>query len=351
MNTAENELKVFKELDEKENALFLFIISYEPYKKVLFNKLIALCSKEKSIKNTDDMVSLWSQIRLTEPLRCWFKQIILLVNAKLSEEDDLFSEIDKITKDDQYKDWSDGVKNQHKLLIKCRNDFAVTNINLVRSVANKIKIDKQTNIPREDLVQEGYFGLIRAIEKFDQNKGHKFSTYAVWWIKHTCRRFMFDRFALIRTPVHTFEVRKKILLFEKTFESQNNKKPSNLDIQKGTGYSKLTFNTIVNPLQVISASPYNDDDDINPLSNIENEKDDRIELESAQTRLAIRAAIEALSEREQKILRGRFGFNDEEEKSLQDLGEELNLSREGIRLIQNSALKKIKTALEKKETI
>lgn len=352
----QDEHSVFQDLDKKEQELFSAILSLQTHKDFFLKRLVEACHLNGDPKNVELLVknfdNSWSMIKSTDSLRLWYDFVIQLLNKKISEEEDVVIIFYTISKDDKYQLWADDVINKHTTLIKSRNDFALANLGLVKSVVNGLKFNRKINIPKEDLIQEGYFGLMRAIEKFDQSKGLKFSTYAVWWIRHICQRHVFDKNMLIRTPAHTADVRDKIFEFESAYQKEHGQHPSDAEVQAGTGYSQLTMNTIAKPFKIFSIDKTVDigeGEQVSLHEKLEDEESLNIfnSLEQNQMDQGVKKAIDTLSSREQKILFDRFGFNGCKEKSLQEIGKELKLSREGIRLIQIQALNKIKTILEK----
>ena len=355
----QDERSIFEDLDKKEQELLSAILSLQTHKDFFLKRLIDSCQLNGNSKGAEilkkDFDNSWSMIKSTDSLRLWYGFVVQLLKNKISEEESVVICFHTILKNDKYESWVNNIVSKHAAVIKIKNDFALDNLGLVKSVVNGLKFNRKINIPKDDLIQEGYFGLMRAIEKFDYSKGLKFSTYAVWWIRHLCQRYVFDKNMLIRTPAHTADVRDKIFEFENAYQKEHGQLPSDTEVQTGTGYSQLTLNTIAKPFQIFSIDKTVDIGEGEQVSLHEKlEDEDSLtvfdDLAQNQINQKIKKAIDTLSSREQKILFDRFGFNDTEEKSLQEIGKELELSREGVRLIQIQALSKIKTILEKKDT-
>jgi RNA polymerase sigma factor (sigma-70 family) len=347
----QDERSVFIDLETKEKNLFLKILSLSTHKEFFVKCLTDLCQKngiEQSIENNYD--NSYNVLKFNDVLKVWFETSLKIIKNKTIEEDNYRS----IVKNNEYQIWSDEVISKHNELIKTKNEFAIANLGLIKSIVNKLRFNSKLDVPTEDLIQEGFFGLMRAIEKFDYTRGLKFSTYCVDWIKHVCRRYIFDKNVVIRTPAHTSTIRDSIFNFEMTYQAKHDSKPSDEEIQAGTGYSKLTLDNIVKPFIIFNIDKpieIEDGKQISLYEKLEDKSDIGVYNYIAQKQIEnkILKAINLLSDRERKIIFDRFGFDNKEDKSLQEIGNELNLSREGIRLIQIQALNKIKAVLKQED--
>ncbi|EJA8517297.1 RNA polymerase sigma factor RpoD, partial [Campylobacter upsaliensis] len=236
------------------------------------------------------------------------------------------------------------IKRGKKISDEAKGRMAKSNLRLVVSIAKRYT---NRGLPFLDLIQEGNIGLMKAVDKFEYKRGYKFSTYATWWIRQAISRAIADQARTIRIPIHMIETINQINKIIREHLQKNGKEPDVNDIAKEVGLSvdkvKQVIKITKEPISLEAPIGSEDDgkfgdfvEDKNSLSPMDNILKDDLKEQ-------IDEVLDQLNDREKAVIRMRFGLlEDESDRTLEEIGKELNVTRERVRQIESSAIKKLK---------
>ena len=273
----------------------------------------------------EELITRNTTVQLNDPVKMYLKEIGRVPLLKPEDEPEIAKRIEA------------GDEEAKNILIS-------SNLRLVVSIAKKYVGRGMLFL---DLIQEGNMGLVKAVEKFDYTKGFKFSTYATWWIRQAITRAIADQARTIRIPVHMVETINKLTRVQRQLVQELGRDPSAEEISarmEGISPEKVREIQKIALEPVSLETPIGEEDDSH-LGDFIEDKDAMSPDEYANNQLLkdeINNVLSGLTEREEKVLRLRFGLYDGRTRTLEEVGKEFNVTRERIRQIEAKALRKLK---------
>lgn len=272
--------------------------------------------------NLDDYVA------IEDPIKMYLKEIGKIPLLNVDEEMNLAKKI------------CDPDENVRK---EARKKMAESNLRLVVSIAKRYM---GRGMQLLDLIQEGNLGLLRAVEKFDYQKGFKFSTYATWWIRQAITRSIADQARTIRIPVHMVETINRLIKVQRKLVQELGREPKPIEVAKVMGIPVAKVREIMSfALEPVSMeTPIGDEDDSH-LGDFLQDANAKVPVNFAMDVLLhdqLMEVIKSLTEREQKVILLRFGLEDGKPRTLEEVGKVFGITRERIRQIEAKALRKLR---------
>ena len=310
--------KVFEEL-EKNGVEILGIPEADD---IVDEEIILTEADEVDVENLD--LTLPDGYNLEDPVRMYLKEIGKVPLLTAEEEIELAKRMEE------------GDEEAKKRLSEA-------NLRLVVSIAKRYVGRGMLFL---DLIQEGNLGLIKAVEKFDYSKGYKFSTYATWWIRQAITRAIADQARTIRIPVHMVETINKLVRVSRQLLQQLGREPSpeEIAVEMNMPVERVREILKISQEPVSLETPIGEEEDSH-LGDFIQDDNVPVPAEAAAFTLLkeqLRDVLSTLTEREQKVLRLRFGLDDGRARTLEEVGKEFNVTRERIRQIEAKALRKLR---------
>ena len=288
------------------------------------NRAQAEVDEDKSEEEVDIDLSIPEGISIDDPVRMYLKEI---GRVPLLSADEEIALAKRMEAGDE----------------KAQKELAEANLRLVVSIAKRYVGRGMLFL---DLIQEGNLGLIKAVEKFDYNKGYKFSTYATWWIRQAITRAIADQARTIRIPVHMVETINKLIRVSRQLLQQLGREPSPEEIAAAMEISVERVREIMKIAQepVSLETPIGEEEDSH-LGDFIEDQDAPAPAEAASFMLLkeqLEEVLDTLTEREERVLRLRFGLDDGRARTLEEVGQNFGVTRERIRQIEAKALRKLR---------
>lgn len=286
--------------------------------------LDAIMAEEEDVDMENIDLSVPDGVSIEDPVRMYLKEIGKVPLLSAEREIELAKRMEEGDED-------------------AKKELAEANLRLVVSIAKRYVGRGMLFL---DLIQEGNLGLIKAVEKFDYHKGYKFSTYATWWIRQAITRAIADQARTIRIPVHMVETINKLIRVSRQLLQEKGREPTPEEIAEELDMPVERVREILKISQepVSLETPIGEEEDSHLGDFIQ---DDNVPVPAeaaAQTLLKeqLDEVLDTLTEREQKVLRLRFGMNDGRARTLEEVGKEFDVTRERIRQIEAKALRKLR---------
>ncbi len=284
--------------------------------------------EEEEAEEEMDTLSVPEGVSIDDPVRMYLKEIgkIPLLSAK--EEQELAQKITNGSEEEK---------------TAAKKKLAEANLRLVVSIAKRYV---GRGMQFLDLIQEGNLGLLKAVDKFDYTKGFKFSTYATWWIRQSITRAIADQARTIRIPVHMVETINRMVRTQRQMVQDLGREPTAEELAErmNTPVSKVRDIMQISQEPVSFETPVGEEEDSH-LGDFIQDDNSQVPVDAAAETLLhdqLMSVINKLSDREQKVLRLRFGLDDGKPRTLEEVGKEFNVTRERIRQIEAKALRRLR---------
>lgn len=347
---------------EQSNIDVLRMNAMDEPEALMINDEDAVIEEEDELDVENIDLSVPEGVSIEDPVRMYLKEIgkvpLLTADEEIvlakqmeagAEAHNRLEEIEELLKDADDGKRAELLEEQKKMKMQeyageeAKNRLAEANLRLVVSIAKRYVGRGMLFL---DLIQEGNLGLIKAVEKFDYRKGYKFSTYATWWIRQAITRAIADQARTIRIPVHMVETINKLIRVSRQLLQELGREPFPEEIAEEMNMSVERVREILKISQepVSLETPIGEEEDSHLGDFIQ---DDNVPVPADAAaftllREQLKDVLSTLTDREQKVLRLRFGLDDGRARTLEEVGKEFNVTRERIRQIEAKALRKLR---------
>ena len=366
--TAEQELAIAKHIEQLELQFWQLALAYGPALPVVASALAQHSDVAGEVTALNRMPASRSEVERVSPA---MQKIVVALRA--ADSDRLFvedvmvavdlavrgskrSEVPKVVsvQSRRFANWHERLRTAHRLAASARADFVRANLRLVVSIARRFNHGRMA---LADLIQEGNLGLIKAVERFDYQRGFRFSTYASWWIRHAISRGLADKGREVRLPVHMIDAQHRLNRARRQLTATLGRTPTSEELSQATGteldkVEKMRGWLLEQSISLDRPVGGGSEAESRTLAEVLVDPDGTTTIEDAMAEAStteeVRAVLSELRPIEADILRQRFGLDTERELTLKEIGDKYQLSRERIRQLQEQALAKMRRALERR---